>query len=101
MYRTSNFNCRDREGKSVRAVVRKQQDILELQRKSPAITSALTQGQLEIALVPDLLSNDAVFNVLSGVTVVIHLVSPLARKVITFHAFPTPLLYVLTGGKEQ
>ncbi|KAJ6086286.1 NAD(P)-binding protein [Penicillium sp. IBT 16267x] len=62
----------------VRAVVRREKDILELQRKSPAITSALAPGQLELAVVPDLLSNDAVVNVLDGVTVIIHLASPLA-----------------------
>ncbi|KAJ5526378.1 NAD-dependent epimerase/dehydratase [Penicillium frequentans] len=37
----------------VRAVVRKEQDVLELQRKIPAITSALAQDQLELALVPN------------------------------------------------
>ncbi|KAJ5994576.1 NAD-dependent epimerase/dehydratase [Penicillium sp. IBT 35674x] len=47
-------------------------------RKSPAITSALAQGQLEFALVPDLLSNDAVANALGDVTVIIHLASPLS-----------------------
>ncbi|KAJ5651449.1 NAD(P)-binding protein [Penicillium longicatenatum] len=62
----------------VRAVVRREQDILGLQRKSPIITSALGQGRLEFALVPDLLSKDAVFNVLDGITAVIHLASPLA-----------------------
>lgn len=77
----------------VRAVVRKDQDIIQLQRKSPAITSALDQGRLEFALVPDLLSKDAVLNTLDSVTVVIHLASPLAIEVLAFLTFPA-LFYI-------
>lgn len=80
----------------IRAVIRKEQDILELQRKSPAITSAVARGQLEFALVPDLLSKDAVFNVLDGITVVIHLASPLAIEVLNFRTFPAPFVHFLT-----
>jgi nucleoside-diphosphate-sugar epimerase len=90
-----------KEKHRIRAVVRREQDILELQRKSPVITSALAQGQLEFALVPELLSNDAVFNVLDGITAVIHLASPLAVEVTTFSTFPAPWVYFLTERKEQ
>lgn len=85
----------------VRAVVRKEQDIVELQRKSPAIASALAQDRLEFALIPDLLSKEAVSNALDGVTVVIHLASPLAVEVLTFLTFPAHFVHSLTPRKEQ
>ncbi|RDW65843.1 uncharacterized protein DSM5745_09582 [Aspergillus mulundensis] len=66
-------------GYTVRALVRKESHVLDLQNKSPTVIApALKSSQLEFAVVPDFLAPDAIFNVLHGITAVIHLASPLA-----------------------
>ncbi|KAL4733631.1 NAD(P)-binding protein [Aspergillus similis] len=67
-------------GYSILALVRKDTHISDLQSKSAAIAESTQSGQLEFAVVPDFLAENAVYNVLrgSGVTVIVHLASPLA-----------------------
>ncbi|KAL4881920.1 NAD(P)-binding protein [Aspergillus karnatakaensis] len=65
-------------GYTVRALVRKETHVTEIQKKSAAISNASKSGKLEFAVVPDFLAKDAVYNVLHGITVIIHLASPLA-----------------------
>jgi hypothetical protein len=45
------------------------------------IDDACAQGQLEFAVVPDLLDQSAISKALNGITLVIHLASPLAVEV--------------------
>ncbi|KAL4908366.1 hypothetical protein BDW74DRAFT_175054 [Aspergillus multicolor] len=74
-------------GYAVRALVRKERHVTELQNKSPTIIApALESGQLEFAIVPDFLAPDAVFNVLHGITAIIHLASPLAVQTENYEA---------------
>ncbi|PYH75562.1 NAD(P)-binding protein [Aspergillus uvarum CBS 121591] len=70
-------------GYSILALVRKDSDISDLQSKSAAVTESVRSGQLEFAVVPNYLADDAVYDVLrgSGVTVIVHLASPLALQV--------------------
>ncbi|KAL5337888.1 NAD(P)-binding protein [Aspergillus crustosus] len=65
-------------GYSVRALVRKESHIADIEKKSAAIADASKSGKLEFAIVPDFLAKDAVYNVLQGITVIVHLASPLA-----------------------
>ncbi|PYI27967.1 NAD(P)-binding protein [Aspergillus indologenus CBS 114.80] len=69
-------------GYSILALVRKDNDISDLQSKSAAITESVRSGQLEFAVVPNFLVDDAVYNVLrgSGATVIVLLASPLALQ---------------------
>ncbi|KAL2814885.1 hypothetical protein BDW59DRAFT_166970 [Aspergillus cavernicola] len=68
-------------GYQVRALVRKDNHATDLQNKSAAIAASAKSDQLEFAVVPDFIKPDAVFNILSGITVIIHLASPLAVQV--------------------
>ncbi|KAJ5147633.1 NAD-dependent epimerase/dehydratase [Penicillium atrosanguineum] len=60
----------------VRAVVRSERNISDL--KSKITTIGEIDSQLEFAIVPDFLEKDAIFNVLDGISVILHLASPLA-----------------------
>lgn len=67
-------------GYRVRAVVRKLPHIEDLKR-SPIIAASLQQERLEIVLLPDFYTTDAFFKCLNGITVIIHLASPMALDV--------------------
>ncbi|KAL3475435.1 NAD(P)-binding protein [Aspergillus californicus] len=75
-------------GYNVRALVRKESHVTDLQARNVAIaeSSKPENGQLEFGVVPDFLQPDAVFNVLHGVTVIIHLASPLAVQTENYDA---------------
>ncbi|OQE34778.1 hypothetical protein PENCOP_c015G01553 [Penicillium coprophilum] len=62
----------------VRAVVRSERDINDLKHKSTRIARSLDQEQLQFVVIPNFLESDAIFKVLEGITVIIHLASPLA-----------------------
>lgn len=64
----------------VRAVVRSERNISDLKSKVTAI-GEIDGGQLEFAIVQDFLEKDAIFNVLDGISVILHLASPLAVEV--------------------
>ncbi|KAJ5505036.1 hypothetical protein N7463_007910 [Penicillium fimorum] len=65
-------------GYRVRAVVRNERNINELKNKSTRIAQSLDQEQLQFVIIPNFLELDAIFKVLGGITVIIHLASPLA-----------------------
>ncbi|KAJ5822549.1 NAD-dependent epimerase/dehydratase [Penicillium robsamsonii] len=65
-------------GYRVRAVVRNERNINELKNKSTRIAQSLDQEQLQFVVIPNFLESDAIFKVLGGITVIIHLASPLA-----------------------
>ncbi|KAL2825527.1 NAD(P)-binding protein, partial [Aspergillus pseudoustus] len=65
-------------GYNIRALVRRESHVPDLQSRSTAIATAVESGQLELAVVPNFLDKEAIFKALQGVTVVIHLASPLA-----------------------
>ncbi|KAL4957321.1 NAD(P)-binding protein [Aspergillus filifer] len=65
-------------GYIIRALVRREAHIADLQNKSAAIAQATRTGKLESVAMPDFLDQDAVFTTMQGVTGVIHLASPLA-----------------------
>ncbi|KAJ5375701.1 NAD-dependent epimerase/dehydratase [Penicillium concentricum] len=65
-------------GYRVRAVVRNERSINELKNKSTRIAQSLDQEQLQFVVIPSFLESDAIFKVLGGITVIIHLASPLA-----------------------
>jgi nucleoside-diphosphate-sugar epimerase len=63
---------------SVRGVVRSERNIEGLRSKSAVIAQSHDNGQLEFAIVPDFLKPNAVDEILEGITVIVHLASPLA-----------------------
>ncbi|KAJ5519374.1 NAD-dependent epimerase/dehydratase [Penicillium expansum] len=65
-------------GYHVRAVVRSERNINELKEKSAIIAESIDQEQLEFVVIPNFLESDAIFKSLEGITVIIHLASPLA-----------------------
>ncbi|KAL2819750.1 hypothetical protein BJX63DRAFT_418701 [Aspergillus granulosus] len=65
-------------GYTIRALVRKDSHVTDLQNRSAAIATAVKTGQLELTVVPDFLDQEAIFNALHGITVIIHIASPLA-----------------------
>ncbi|PLB50815.1 NAD(P)-binding protein [Aspergillus steynii IBT 23096] len=65
-------------GYEVRAVVRSEKSISELQHKNYLLSKSVKLGKLEFVIVSDFLKEDAVLNVLAGVTEIIHIASPLA-----------------------
>jgi hypothetical protein len=71
-------------GYRVRAVVRSGKNINDLKHKSTKIAQSAEQGQLQFAVIPDFLEADAFFMSLDGISVVIHLASPLALEVMHF-----------------
>ncbi|KAJ5273168.1 NAD(P)-binding protein [Penicillium angulare] len=64
-------------GYRVRAAIRRQSSIIDLKR-NPTIASSLEQGKLDIVIISDFLKEDAFFQHLNGITVIVHLASPLA-----------------------
>ncbi|KAL4936721.1 hypothetical protein BDV06DRAFT_233068 [Aspergillus oleicola] len=73
-------------GYTIRALVREEAHITDLQNKSAAIGAAVKAGRLEFIVVPDFLEQDAVLNALQGITGVIHLASPLAVQTENYNA---------------
>ncbi|KAJ5699389.1 hypothetical protein N7536_002402 [Penicillium majusculum] len=65
-------------GYRVRAIVRSERNINELEKKSTIIARSLDREQLEFVVIPQFLETDAIFQSLEGITVIIHLASPLA-----------------------
>ncbi|CAI7601984.1 unnamed protein product [Penicillium glandicola] len=65
-------------GYRVRAVVRSEQNINHLKDKSTTITQSLDRDQLQFVVIPNFLESNAIFKSLEGITVIIHLASPLA-----------------------
>lgn len=65
----------------VRAVVRSESNASDLKSKSTTVAEFAARGQLDFAIVPDFLAEDAIFNVLDRISVIIHLASPLAIEV--------------------
>ncbi|KAL3444114.1 NAD(P)-binding protein [Aspergillus insuetus] len=72
-------------GYAIRALVRKDSHIADLQNRSAAVAAALKSGQLEVAIVPDFLDKGAIYTALQGVTVLIHIASPLAVQTEKYH----------------
>ncbi|KAL3490105.1 NAD(P)-binding protein [Aspergillus germanicus] len=65
-------------GYAIRALVRKDSHVTDLQNHSAAVAAALKSGQLEVAIVPDFLDQETIYTALQGITVIIHIASPLA-----------------------
>ncbi|KAH8703867.1 hypothetical protein BGW36DRAFT_334899 [Talaromyces proteolyticus] len=65
-------------GYRVRAVVRNEANIKDLKNRDPTVVESLERGQLHFVVIPDFLVEDAIFNHLDGITVLIHIASPLA-----------------------
>jgi uncharacterized protein YbjT (DUF2867 family) len=61
--------------------VRKDSHVTDLQNRSAAVAAALKSGQVEVAVVPDFLDQEAIYTALQGVTVIIYIASPLAVQV--------------------
>lgn len=53
-----------------------------MKEKSTIIAESIDQEQLEFVVIPNFLESDAIFKSLEGITVIIHLASPLAIEVI-------------------
>ncbi|KAJ5753520.1 NAD-dependent epimerase/dehydratase [Penicillium nucicola] len=65
-------------GHRVRAVVRSKSNIDDLKGKSNVIAQSHDDERLEFTVIPDLLEKDAFFKSLDGISVIVHLASPLA-----------------------
>ena len=59
------------------------------------IAKSHEQGRLEFAIVTDFLREGAVGNALDGITVIIHLASPLAVEVSDVYSPPFPKCFVV------
>jgi hypothetical protein len=63
-------------------VVRNKKHVDDLKSKSTIIAQSIGRNKLEFAIIPDFLEKDAFFSALDGITVIIHLASPLAIEVL-------------------
>jgi uncharacterized protein YbjT (DUF2867 family) len=70
-----------RRGYRVRAVVRREGNIVELTQKSALLARGQSDGTLEFVVVNDFLDQNSLQQALKNVTTVIHLASPLAIEV--------------------
>jgi nucleoside-diphosphate-sugar epimerase len=68
-------------GHRVRAVIRSESNIDDLKSKSTVIAQSIDDKNLEFAVIPDFLKKDAFFEALDGISVIVHLASPLAIEV--------------------
>lgn len=68
-------------GHRVRAVVRNDHSIAELQTKSPLVAHCHGHGQIDFVVIPDFLDRGMWTKALGDITAIIHLASPLAKEV--------------------
>lgn len=68
-------------GHRVRGVVRSGSSASDIEAKSDLIANAKSSGQLEWAIVPDFQADGAISEILTGITAIVHLASPLAIEV--------------------
>lgn len=65
----------------MRAIVRKQANIEDLREKSQLVATSYDKGQLEFVVLSDFTDTAAIGAAFDGITVIIHLASPLAKAV--------------------